>query len=104
MAKEKQHVFSARTTEEGLSLLNGVKARLNIGWDELVIDAVCDRYGLDRAMMAPPRKDRPIKEAPPVEQPPVEPVNEERPTDTSEERPPEEPAKKRKGGNRAGRK
>jgi hypothetical protein len=26
-----------------------------------VLDAVCDRYGLDRAVMAPPKKDRPAK-------------------------------------------
>ncbi len=40
MAKEKQYVFSARTTEEGLKALNEVKARLKVSWDELVIDAV----------------------------------------------------------------
>jgi hypothetical protein len=31
MAREKQHVFSARTTEEGLRLLNQVKAEKGIG-------------------------------------------------------------------------
>jgi hypothetical protein len=55
MAKEKrerQHVFSARTTEQGLRALNDVKARLGIGWDALVIDAVSAHYGLDRAMLS----------------------------------------------------
>ncbi len=35
MAREKRYVFSARTTEEGLKALNEVKARLQVGWDEL---------------------------------------------------------------------
>jgi hypothetical protein len=43
-------VFSARTTEEGLRLLNELKARLGVGWDALVIDAVCAHYGLNRAV------------------------------------------------------
>lgn len=37
MAREKQHVFSARTTEEGLKQLNGLKAKLNLGWDDVGI-------------------------------------------------------------------
>ena len=36
MAKVKQYVFSARTTEQGLKGFNEVKERVNIGWDELV--------------------------------------------------------------------
>jgi uncharacterized radical SAM superfamily protein len=56
--KEKHHVFSARTTGEGLKELNEVKARLNVGWDELVIDAVCAHYGLDKAAMSPPKKEK----------------------------------------------
>jgi len=63
MAKEKQHVFSARTTEEGLRLLNELKAKLGIGWDELVIDAVCAHYGLDRGVMAPAKAEKPPKPA-----------------------------------------
>lgn len=31
MLREKQHVFSARTTEEGLKTLNELKARLGVG-------------------------------------------------------------------------
>ncbi len=61
MAREKQHVFSARTTEEGLRLLNGLRKERSIGWDELVIDAVYDRYGLDRAALALPKTYRPDK-------------------------------------------
>jgi hypothetical protein len=41
MAKEKHYIFSARTTEEELRQLGGLKAKLNVGWDDLVIDAVC---------------------------------------------------------------
>jgi hypothetical protein len=58
MAKQKQHVFSARTTEEGLRRLNELKTRLGVSWDELVIDAVCAHYGLDRAAMALLRKEK----------------------------------------------
>jgi hypothetical protein len=61
MMKQKQYVFSARTTEEGLRLLNNIRQERNIGWDDLVIDAVCDHYGLDRAVMAPPKKDKPAE-------------------------------------------
>ena len=63
MAKEKQHVFSARTTEEGLKKLNELKGELKISWDELVIEAVCSRYGLDKSAMALPNKEKPVKEA-----------------------------------------
>lgn len=56
--KGKQHVFSARTTEEGLRLLNDIRQDRNIGWDDLIIDAVCAHYGLDRAVMALPKKDK----------------------------------------------
>jgi hypothetical protein len=97
MAKEKQHVFSARTTEEGLRLLNEVKARLGIGWDELVIDAVCDRYGLDRAVMAPPRKDRPAKQPRPTELPPAEETATEQPAATEQLQPADDTPPKKKG-------
>jgi hypothetical protein len=63
MAKQKQHVFSARTTEEGLRLLNGLRKERNIGWDELVVDAVCAHYGLDKAVMALPRIEKPMRES-----------------------------------------
>ena len=32
-----------------------------MGWDDLVIDAACDRYGLDRAVTALPRAEAPGK-------------------------------------------
>ena len=54
--RERQHVFSARTTELGLKALNDLKARLGVGWDALVVDAVCAHYGLDRAVMSLPPK------------------------------------------------
>jgi hypothetical protein len=63
MAKQKQHVFSARTTEDGLKQLNGLKAKLNISWDDLVIDAVCAHYGLDRLAMALPKAYKPDKKS-----------------------------------------
>ncbi len=69
---EKHYVFSARTTEEGLRLLNQLRSERKIGWDELVIDAVCERYGLDRAAVALPKKGRPAEEKrdgePPMEE------------------------------------
>jgi hypothetical protein len=55
MAKEKQYVFSARTTEEGLRRLNELRKERGIGWDELVVDAICAHYGLDRGTMAIPK-------------------------------------------------
>ena len=61
MAREKQYVFSARTTEEGLRQLGELKAKLGVGWDELVVDAVCAHYGLDRNVMAVPKREKPQK-------------------------------------------
>ena len=66
MAKEKQYVFSARTTEEGLRALNEVKSCFNIGWDELVIDAVSAHYNLDKATMTLPKKGAPAKASEPA--------------------------------------
>jgi hypothetical protein len=63
MAKEKQHVFSARTTEEGLRLLNGLRKERNVGWDDLVIDAVCAHYGLNKLVMALPKAYKPEKKS-----------------------------------------
>ena len=62
MPREKQYVFSARTTKEGLRVLNELKARLGMSWDEMVIDAMCTKYGLDRNVLALPRVERPKKE------------------------------------------
>ncbi len=58
MAREKQYVFSARTTEEGLRALNQIKAESGVGWDELVIDAICAHYGLDMGVMALPKAEK----------------------------------------------
>jgi hypothetical protein len=33
MARAKQYVFSARTTEAGLKLLSEVKSKMGVGWD-----------------------------------------------------------------------
>ncbi len=63
MAKQKQHVFSARTTEDGLRRLNELKTRLGVSWDDLVIDAVCAHYELDRAAMALPKIEKPMRES-----------------------------------------
>jgi len=56
MGDKKRHfVFSARTTEEGLRILNELKDKLDMGWDEFVIDAMCTKYDLDRGALALPR-------------------------------------------------
>lgn len=44
--KKKYHVFSARTTEEGLKILNELKKAQNVGWDDLVINAMDRTYGV----------------------------------------------------------
>ena len=64
MAKGKQYVFSVRTTEEGLKALNGLKKERSVGWDELVLDAVCNYYGLDRDVMAIPKQAKPDRPKP----------------------------------------
>jgi len=101
MAKVKQYVFSARTTEEELRLLNKLRKERNTGWDDLVIDAVCAHYGLDRAVMAPPKKDKPAQETQiGKQQARDEATSEAAPT---EEKKGERPAKnqKAKGGKKA---
>ena len=65
MAKEKQYVFSARTTEDGLGLLNKLKADLGVGWDEMVVDAVCEKHNLNKAALMLPKPERPKKEPEP---------------------------------------
>ena len=62
MAKVRHYIFSARTTEDGLKTLNGLKAKLGVGWDDLVVDAVCAHYGLDRAAMALPKQEKPMEQ------------------------------------------
>ncbi len=103
MAKEKQYVFSARTTEAGLKALNEVKARLKVSWDELVIEAVSAHYEMDKAMMTLPRKEKPAKAAQSdTEQPPTERTVTGQPAAKGEEHPTEGkcPAKKQKKGNK----
>jgi hypothetical protein len=63
MAKGKHYVFSARTTRDGLRQLNDVKRERGLSWDDLVIDAVCAHYGLDRSALALP-KPRVLTELP----------------------------------------
>ncbi len=76
--KGKQYVFSARTTEEGLKRLGELRQERRMGWDELVIEAMCAHYELDKAMMTLPRKGTPTNEVQPAEQPPTsEPVTEQ---------------------------
>jgi len=59
MLREKQYVFSARTTKEGLKTLNGLKARLGVNWDSLAIDAVNAHYSVD--IPKPPRAEKAAK-------------------------------------------
>jgi hypothetical protein len=59
--KGKQYVFSARTTEEGLRILGELRQERRLGWDELVLDAVCAHYGLDKLKMEVPKLYRPEK-------------------------------------------
>jgi hypothetical protein len=54
----KHYVFSARTTREGLRQLNDVKRERDLSWDDLVIDAVCAHYGLDRSILALPKAEK----------------------------------------------
>ncbi len=49
---DKHYVYSARTTRDGLAILN--KARGGRGWDGFVNEAVCAHYNLDPAAINPP--------------------------------------------------
>jgi hypothetical protein len=62
MAKVKQYVFSARTTEEGLKRLSEVKSKAGVGWDEFVIEGMCGYYKLDKAILSLPKKEATVKE------------------------------------------
>jgi hypothetical protein len=55
----KHYVFSARTTEEGLKILSQLKKDRGIGWDDLVVDAVCAHYSLDKAVIGIPKTEKP---------------------------------------------
>lgn len=63
MSEKKHYVFSARTTEAGLKALNELKEKRGISWDELVIDAVCGHYGLDKETLSLQRPDKQAKPA-----------------------------------------
>lgn len=54
MADKKFYVYSARTTAEGLKLLNATKDKLVIGWDKFINDAVAEKYGLKLETIALP--------------------------------------------------
>lgn len=55
MPETKHYVYSARTTEEGLALLNKTKGEKN--WDAFINEAVCVHYNLDPAIVnLPPSK------------------------------------------------
>jgi hypothetical protein len=72
MAKTKQYVFSPRTTEAGLIALNDLKKKLGIGWDEMVVDAVCGHYNLDRSVLMLPKAEVKAKPATEEAKPKVE--------------------------------
>ena len=65
-SNNKHYVFSARTTEEGLRRLNEIKRERGTNWDDLVIDAVAAHYGIDRAVLALPRPQKPAKPEKPL--------------------------------------
>jgi colicin import membrane protein len=53
----KQFVYSARTTEKGLALLNKTKDAAGKSWDQFINDAVIAHYKLDAKVVAlPPSK------------------------------------------------
>jgi hypothetical protein len=52
MSKQKYYVYSARTTEQGLALLNKTKG--DRSWDAFISEAVSEHYGLDIAIIALP--------------------------------------------------
>jgi hypothetical protein len=89
---EKHYVYSARTTEQGLALLS--KARGEKDWDAFVNEAVCEHYGLDMAVVVPPKKEKPAKKAGGNQQPAEEKIEavtaKERAT---EDKPAKRPAK-----------
>jgi hypothetical protein len=58
MPKSRHYVFSARTTRDGLRQLNDIKREHGLSWDDLVIDAVCVRYGLDKSTLALPKAEK----------------------------------------------
>jgi len=52
---QKHYVYSARTTEKGLALLNKTKGEMS--WDQFINDAVAAHYKLDADIVAlPPSK------------------------------------------------
>jgi hypothetical protein len=91
----KQYVFSARTTEGGLRLLGELRQERRMGWDDLVIDAMCAHYDLDRAVMALPKREKPAEEAESNQQP-AEDAGESH-LEVGVETPAEEPPKKKRG-------
>jgi hypothetical protein len=63
MPDTKHYVYSARTTRDGLAVLN--KTRGDRSWDSFVNEAVCAHYGLDTLVMSLPKvykAEKPQKE------------------------------------------
>lgn len=55
MAQNKHYVYSARTTEKGLALLNKTKG--DMSWDQFINEAVAAHYKLDLGIIGlPPSK------------------------------------------------
>lgn len=52
MPKGKHYVFSTRTTGEGLSLLDWLKADLGLGWEDLALDTACACFNSNGAAVA----------------------------------------------------
>jgi hypothetical protein len=61
MARAKQYVFSARTTEAKLKVLNEVKSKAGVEWEKFVIEGMCGYYKVDKAIMALAKKETPTQ-------------------------------------------
>lgn len=51
MGDKKHYVFSARTTEEGLKILNMIREEQKLSWDELIIPAINAHYNVHVSMI-----------------------------------------------------
>lgn len=52
MPRGKQYIASFRTTKEGLAILNGLKERLGLSWDRMLLAAVNAHYNIEVPMPA----------------------------------------------------
>jgi hypothetical protein len=48
----KHYMFSSRTTKEGLKVLNQLKREKGLSWDDFILDAMSNFYGLDKSVLA----------------------------------------------------